>query len=192
MSSLDEWAGGGGVLCSPVGDQQTGTLLSSARTNTIQAKIKKFQQLTDRFRGGLIKAPAYYEGVEELFGEDNVDEIIGPLLAALPENDKRKTLQAVYSKAQRAKTGQGEPEGGIGGLFGGWGGKSKSSTPAPSAAAAKKGKAAPAARGKKGAAAAAAAAADPYAFAAAKLSDKDYQVFKTRTTLYARGGINAR
>eukprot|EP00752_Nemacystus_decipiens_P003949 g3616.t1 len=165
-----------------------------------QAKIKKFQQLTDRFRGGLIKAPAYYEGVEELFGEDNVDEIIGPLLAALPENDKRKTLQAVYSKAQRAKNGQGEPEGGIAGLFGGWGGKSKSKPtgdkdkPAPASTAAKKGKAAPAARGKKGAAAAAAtaAAADPYAFAAAKLSDKDYQVFKTRTALYARGGINAR
>lgn len=38
-----------------------------------QAKIKKFQQLTDRFRGGLIKAPAYYQGVEELFGEDNVE-----------------------------------------------------------------------------------------------------------------------
>lgn len=36
-------------------------------------KIKKFQQLTDRFRGGLIKAPAYYEGVEELFGEANVE-----------------------------------------------------------------------------------------------------------------------
>lgn len=146
-----------------------------------QAKIKKFQQLTDRFRGGLIKAPAYYEGVEELFGEDNVEEIIGPLLAALPENDKRKTLQAVYSKAQRAKTGQGEPEGGIGGLFSGWGGKSKSK-PAPAAApaAAKKGKAVPA------------AAADPYAFAAAKLSDKDYELFKTRTALYARGGINAR
>lgn len=107
-------------------------------------------------------------------------EIIGPLLAALPENDKRKTLQAVYSKAQRAKTGQGEPEGGIAGLFGGWGGKAKSSTDKPAPApAAKKGKAA-------------AAAADPYAFAAAKLSDKDYQVFQTRTALYARGGINAR
>ena len=38
-----------------------------------QAKIKKFQQLTDRFRGGLIKAPVYYAGVEELFGEDNVE-----------------------------------------------------------------------------------------------------------------------
>ncbi|CAN0038763.1 unnamed protein product, partial [Sphacelaria rigidula] len=38
-----------------------------------QVKIKKFQQLTDRFRGGLIKAPAYYEGVEELFGEANVE-----------------------------------------------------------------------------------------------------------------------
>lgn len=37
-----------------------------------QTKIKKFQQLTDRFRGGLIKAPAYYGGVEELFGEENV------------------------------------------------------------------------------------------------------------------------
>lgn len=154
------------------------------RRCTSQAKIKKFQQLTDRFRGGLIKAPAYYEGVEELFGEDNVEEIIGPLLAALPENDKRKTLQAVYNKAQRAKTGQGEPDKGIGGLFGGWGGKSKSSTdkPAPAPAAGKKGK-----KGK-----AAPAAADPYAFAAAKLSDKDYQVFKTRTGLYARGGINAR
>lgn len=42
----------------------------SART---QAKIKKFQQLTDRFRGGLIKAQAYYAGVEELFGEENVE-----------------------------------------------------------------------------------------------------------------------
>lgn len=40
---------------------------------TNQAKIKKFQQLTDRFRGGLIKAPAYYDGVEELFGEENVE-----------------------------------------------------------------------------------------------------------------------
>lgn len=132
--------------------------------------------------------------MEQLFGEDNVDEIIGPLLAALPENDKRKTLQAVYSKAQRAKTGQGEPEGGIAGLFGGWGGKSKSSADKPAPPAAKKGKAAPAAaaRGKKGAAAATAAAADPYAFAAAKLSGKDYQTFKTRTALYARGGINAR
>lgn len=40
---------------------------------TNQAKIKKFQQLTDRFRGGLIKAPAYYDGVEELFGSDNVE-----------------------------------------------------------------------------------------------------------------------
>ena len=38
-----------------------------------QAKIKKFQQLTDRFRGGLIKAPVYYAGVEELFGADNVE-----------------------------------------------------------------------------------------------------------------------
>lgn len=40
---------------------------------TNQSKIKKFQQLTDRFRGGLIKAPVYYAGVEELFGEDNVE-----------------------------------------------------------------------------------------------------------------------
>lgn len=47
----------------------------------------------------------------------------------------------------------------------------------------------PAAGGKK---AAAAAAADPFAFAAAKLSGKDYELFKTRTTLYVRGGINAR
>lgn len=38
-----------------------------------QAKIKKFQQLTDRFRGGLIKAPVYYKGVEDLFGEANVE-----------------------------------------------------------------------------------------------------------------------
>lgn len=41
--------------------------------NVVQAKIKKFQQLTDRFRGGLIKAAVYYEGVDELFGEDNVE-----------------------------------------------------------------------------------------------------------------------
>ena len=115
-------------------------------------------------------------------------EIIGPLLAALPEKDKRKTLQAVYTKAMRAKGGQGEqqkPEGGLGGLFGGWGSKSKPDAPAP---AAKVGRG----KGKGKTAAAAAAAADPYAFAAAKLSDKDFQVFKTRTALYARGGINAR
>lgn len=37
-----------------------------------QTKIKKFQQLTDRFRGGLITAPVYYDGVEDLFGEENV------------------------------------------------------------------------------------------------------------------------
>lgn len=96
----------------------------------------------------------------------------------------------MYAKAQRAKAGQAEPEGGVAGLFGGWGGgKAKSSgaasdKPAPAPASAAR-------RGKKGAAASAAAA-DPYAFASAKLSDKDYQVFKTRTALYARGGINAR
>lgn len=114
-------------------------------------------------------------------------EIIGPLLAALPENDKRKTLQAVYSKAQRAKTGQGEPDGGgIAGLFGGWGGgkSKKDAGSAPAAAGAK---------GKGGAASAgAAAAADPFAFATAKLSGKDLQLFKSRTALYSRGGINAR
>lgn len=37
-----------------------------------QTKIKKFQQLTDRFRGGLITASVYYGGVEDLFGEANV------------------------------------------------------------------------------------------------------------------------
>ncbi len=119
-------------------------------------------------------------------------EIIGPLLAALPEKDKRKTLQAVYTKAMRAKGGQGEqqPEGGLGGLFGGWGSKPKPDAPAAAPAA-------PAAKGGRGqvkgkAAAAAGAGADPYSFAAAKLSDKDFQVFKTRTALYSRGGINAR
>lgn len=118
-------------------------------------------------------------------------EIIGPLLEALPEQDKRKTLQAVYSKAQRAKDGQGEPEGVLGGLFGGWGSKLKPDATAAAAAPApaKKGqKAAGAGKGK----AAAAAATDPYAFAAGKLSDKDFKVFQTRTALYARGGINAR
>lgn len=121
-----------------------------------------------------------------------LQEIIGPLLAALPENDKRKTLQAVYSKAQRAKTGQGEPDGGgIAGLFGGWGGKSKKvsgegATPAAGAGAKGKGKGAASSAG------GAAAAADPFAFATAKLSGKDLQTFKSRTALYSRGGINAR
>lgn len=128
--------------------------------------------------------------------QHRLQEIIGPLLAALPENDKRKNLQAVYSKAQRAKNGEGESGGGgIGSLFGGWGGKSKTDTaakpaaPAAPAAAKKGGMRKPTAGGKK---AAAAATVDPYAFAAAKLSGKDYELFKTRTTLYARGGINAR
>ncbi|CAN0045088.1 unnamed protein product [Laminaria digitata] len=140
-----------------------------------QAKIKKFQQLTDRFRGGLIKAPVYYAGVEDLFGADNVEEIIGPLLAALPENDKRKTLQDVYNKAQKAKNSpEGDAKGGgIGGLFGGWGAKSDPKK-GPTG-----GKAAP-------------APADPYAFAAAKLSAADFQVFKSRTVLFSKGGINAR
>ena len=104
-------------------------------------------------------------------------EIIGPLLAALPENDKRKTLQDVYNKAQKAKNGSsGDSKGGgVGGLFGGWGAKSD---PKKGAAGTK--------------AAAAAAAADPYAFAAAKLSASDFQLFKTRTALFSKGGINAR
>lgn len=110
-------------------------------------------------------------------------EIIGPLLAALPENDKRKTLQDVYSKAQKAKNGSADSAqgGGLTGLFG-WG--SKPATKAPAAAAAPK-----KAAGRGGAAA---GGAEPYAFAEAKLSAADFQVFKTRTALFARGGINAR
>lgn len=131
----------------------------------------------------------------------NVQQIIGPLLAALPENDKRKTLQDVYNKAQRGDTSE---SGGGFNLFG-WGSKAPPApapAPAPAPTPPKKtasgggwswggtksgGGAASAAASK-----AAAAAADPYAFAAGKLSSSDYKVFKQRTELFAKGGINAR
>lgn len=124
------------------------------------------------------------------------------MLAALPENDKRKTLQDVYSKAQKAKSGDAS-EGERGFNLFGW--RSKSSTPAPAPAPTspekksggvwglgKKGAGSPGAGGSGAGAGTPAAAADPCAFAAGKLSDSDYQLFKKRTELFARGGINAR
>lgn len=108
------------------------------------------------------------------------------MLAALPENDKRKTLQDVYNKAQKAKNGAGDSQGsGLAGLFGGWGAKSSPAAAPTAADAAPSGK-----KGKGGKAIT--AGSDPYAFAAAKLSAADFKVFQTRTSLFARGGINAR
>lgn len=118
-------------------------------------------------------------------------EIIGPLLAALPENDKRKTLQSVYTKAQKARdggsAGDGGQEGGGGFNFFGFGAKPSAQPAKPIPAATPV-----SGRSKGGSAASGPAAGDPYAFAAAKLSAADYQLFKTRTQLFARGGINAR
>lgn len=106
----------------------------------------------------------------------------------------------VYNKAQKAgSVSQGSAAqsqggglaGGLAGLLAGLGAKSGPSSSVASADSKKESKEA-SALSRTGKGKAGAPAADPYAFAASKLKDSDYQIFKTRTALFAKGGINAR
>lgn len=98
--------------------------------------------------------------------------------------DKAQRARSVSQVSSSAQSQGGGLAGGLAGLLGGLGAKS---VPSSSVASGDSKKEASAGKGKAGA-----PAADPYAFAASKLKDADYQVFKTRTALFARGGINAR
>lgn len=112
--------------------------------------------------------------------------MIEPLLSSLPEKDKAKALSDIYQremakaapqparKAPAASAPLKAPAAAkSGGLFGGF---NFGAAPVPSSLAQ----------------ISAASSTDPYSFASGQLSPSDFDLFKKRAELYARGGINAR
>jgi hypothetical protein len=66
------------------------------------AKLKLFQKTTDDYRSGVITASDLLRNVEKLFGTSNVESIVIPLVAELPEKDKATSLKAAFEKVYKS------------------------------------------------------------------------------------------
>lgn len=61
-------------------------------------KIKSFQKATDGYRSGDLPSLPYIKTLEELFGADNLQSVVIPLISELPESDLADELEAAYKK----------------------------------------------------------------------------------------------
>jgi len=73
------------------------------------SKNKSFQKATDSFRSGVLPAEAFLKTIETLFGVENVESVIVPLIAELPERAAADDLKAAYSKESAAKNKPTQP-----------------------------------------------------------------------------------
>ena len=72
-------------------------------------KIKAFQAATDSFRSGDILGEVFLKTLENLFGIDNLESVVIPLVSELPERAVATKLKAAYEKRAAAMKKANEP-----------------------------------------------------------------------------------
>ena len=61
-------------------------------------KIKTFQTATDSFRSGDLSGEVFLKTLETLFGMENIESVVIPLISELPERDAAAKLKASFEK----------------------------------------------------------------------------------------------
>ena len=72
-------------------------------------KIKAFQTATDSFRSGDVPSEAFLKTLENLFGTDNLESVVIPLVSELPERTVATKLKAAYDKKTATLKKAAEP-----------------------------------------------------------------------------------
>jgi hypothetical protein len=79
------------------------TLITKLLNNDAK-KISNFQKATDQFRSNVIDANSYLKTIEGLFGIEQLELVIKPLIQDLPEKDLSNKLKNSFEKLPKVTT----------------------------------------------------------------------------------------
>eukprot|EP01041_Mallomonas_annulata_P005334 gene5334-10666_t len=82
-------------------------------------KIRAFQKATDQYRSADIDVQQFLTSLENLFGREDLESVVQPLIEGLPEKEIGKTLKVAFDKKYKAPAVSSG--GSLFGLFGGGG-----------------------------------------------------------------------
>ena len=103
-------------------------LTASALLKKDPVKLRSFQKATDQYRSADITSDTFISNLETLFGKENLESIVQPLIEGLPEKESGLVLKKAFEKRNKSS---GSPSNGLfGGIFGSSAPKTPPSPPA--------------------------------------------------------------